>query len=195
MLRHLPFGSAVLACALFLATAAPTPSAEAAADDFRVVEGVLTTALVLPESEVAEVAGRDAVLYYVDLRGLPRESFQLPAQTAVTIIGFEGERPDLIVAQVLKFEEAAPEVIADRVPVDLQLIRGTVQALSGQSLTLTSADGRRVTVEIGSLFGGSSPLLSRGDHIEVLGVLTEDNTVAANALILQGPKPRGDRRR
>jgi len=194
MLRHLPFGSALLACALFLAAAA-TPSAEAAADDFRVVEGVLATALVLPESEVAEVAGRDAVLYYVDLRGLPRESFQLPAQTVVTIIGFEGERPDLIVAQVLKFEEAAPEVSAGRAPVDLQLITGTVQALSGQSLTLQSADGRKVTVEIGSLFGGSSPLLSRGEHIEVLGVLTEDNTVAANALILQGPKPRGDRRR
>ena len=192
--RQLTVRSAPLLVLLGL-VAAWAPSADAAADDFRLVEGVLTAPLQLPESEVGEISGRDGVLYYVDLRRLPRESLHVPAQTVVTVIGFEGERPDVIAAQVLKFQDSVPPLIDDRQPVDLRVISGTVQAMSGQSLTLKSADGRPVTVEIGSLFGGSSPLLSRGEHVEVLGVLTEDNTFAANALILQAPGPRGGRRR
>lgn len=193
-LRRLAVRSAPFALALCFA-AAPSGLAEAAADDFRVVDGVLTQPLVLPDSQVAEVSGRDGVLYYVDLRLLPREPHRLPAQTAVTVIGYEGERPDVIAAHVLKFQDGTPEVPYDRQPTDLRLIGGTVQAMSGQSLTLKAADGRRVTVEIGNLWGGSSPLVSQGEHVEVLGVLTEENTFAANALILQAPKRRGEGRR
>jgi hypothetical protein len=191
---RLAIRSVPVALALWIAAAVPSGRAQAAADDFRVVDGLLTQSLVLPESAVAQVSGRDGVLYYVDLRLLPREPFHLPARTGVTVIGYEGERPDVIAAHVLKFQDGTPEVTEPRQPADLRLIGGTVQAMSGHSLTLKSADGSRVTVEIGHLWGSASPL-ARGEHVEVLGVLTEDNRFAANALILQAPRPRGERRR
>ena len=193
-LRRLTVRTVPVAVALCIAVA-PLRLAEAAPDDFRVLEGVLTQSLILPDSEVAEVAGRDGVLYSVDVRLLPRDPVHLPPQTFVIVIGFEGEQPTQIAAEMLKFERGVPEPSDDRRPADLRLIEGTVQAISGQSLTLRSGGGTSVSVDIGSLLGASSSLLSRGERVEVLGVLGDDDTFAANALIFQAPRRRGDGRR
>ena len=185
--------SASIVVALGIA-AASSGSAAAAAQDFRVVDGTLTQSLVLPGPQIAEVSGSDGILYYIDLRLLPGEPAHLPARTAVTVIGYEGERADLIAAHVLKFQSGPPETTYERQPTDLRVIGGTVQSISEHSLTLKSADGTKVTVEIGNLWGSLSSL-AQGEHVEVLGVLTDGNMFAANALILKAPNARGERRR
>ena len=180
------FGLLFLLCIIALSA----PRGEAAENDFKVVDGVLASPLVLPDDDVAEVAAPDGALYYVDLRLLPREPVRLAAQTPVTIVGYEGERPELIAAHILKLRAAPPPPIPERRAVDLRMIEGKVKAASRQTILLGTSGGT-VTVRVDNLVRGASPLLVVGETVKVFGVLAEDDTFAANALVLHAPSRRG----
>lgn len=170
--------------------------AQAAADDFRVVDGVLGQALALPEDDVAEVVDPNGAVYYIDLRLLPREPVRLEAQTSVTIVGYEGDRGDSIYAHILKVQPVPAPEPEERHPADLRVIRGRVETVDGQTLMLRTTDSGTLTVRLEKLIGGDSASLDvAGEMVQVLGVLQPDDTFAANVLVLPPPARELNRRR
>jgi hypothetical protein len=169
--------------------------AQAAADDFRVVDGVLAQALALPEDDVVEVVDPHGAVYYIDLRLLPREPVRLEAQTSVTIVGYEGDRGDLIYAHILKVQAVPTPELEERHPADLRLIRGRVETVDGQTLVLRTTDSGTLTVRLEKLIGDSTSLDVAGEMVQILGVLQPDDTFAANVLVLPPPARELNRRR
>src|SRR5688572_13132528 len=100
-------GASVLAL-LWGITMASDAAAASAPDDFRVLDGFLVQPIVLPDSAVAEVSADDGHTYYVDLRLLPRTPARLESGAPITVVGYQGERPDMIYAHVLKLRALAP---------------------------------------------------------------------------------------
>jgi len=97
--------------ALFLLIAAqgfvPAP-AVAAPNDFRVISGTLLHPATLgPGMTVMVLKGDEGTVYYADLRavsGIPA----LQQGAKVTVVGFEGTRPDQLVIQVMYPADVAP---------------------------------------------------------------------------------------
>jgi len=187
-----------VAVVLGLSTLASVAPALAAEHDFRVIDGILVQPLVLPDDQVAEVAGRDGAVYYIDLRQvtarLGPDPRRLEARTAITVAGYEGQRADQLSAHTLEIRGAAPAPVASLEPrrsVDLRMFEGVVQSVTRRVLQLRTADGRTLAVRIGSLVSSSYPFL-RGDRLKVLGVVNEDESLAASAVIHEAP-PRAAR--
>jgi hypothetical protein len=181
---QLPLRRSALAL-LCLAAVASNGAAEGAADDFKVIDGVLVQPLVLPDHDVAQIAADGGATYYVDLRSLPRDPVRLEARTPITVVGYQGERPDLISAHVLKLREVPPPPPHERGSVDLRVIEGKIASMTRETLMLRTTTGM-VPVRI----GGLSARFIAGEIVRVLGVLAGDDTFAANALILQSPSGR-----
>jgi hypothetical protein len=177
----LPFRRAVLT-ALCLAAVASGPAPARAADDFRVIDGFLAQPLVLPDASVAQIVADDGRTYYVDFRTLPRTPMRLESNTPVTIVGYQGERPDMIYAHVLKLREVAPPPPHERASVDLRVIEGKIASMTRDTLMLRTTSGN-VPVRI----GGMTARFIAGEIVRVLGVLAGDDTFVAKALILQSP--------
>jgi len=151
-----------------------------AAEDFRVIEGFLAQPLVLPDDNVAQVAADGGRIYYVDLRSVPRASGRLETSTPITVVGYQGERPDMISAHVLKVREVPPPPPHERASVDLRVVEGKIASMTRDTLTLRTTTGV-VPVRI----AGVSARFIAGEIVRVLGVLAGDNTFVAKALILQ----------
>lgn len=166
---------------LCIVAVASSQVAEGAADDLTVVDGFLAHPLVLPDHDVAELAADGGAIYYVDLRSLPRDPVRLDARTPITVVGYQGERPDLIAAHMLKLREVPPPPPYERSSVDLRVIEGKIASMTRETLMLRTTTGGTVAVRI----AGLSARLIAGEIVRVLGVLTGDNTFAANVLILQ----------
>src|SRR6266540_1591764 len=109
---------AVLAFAAFL----PAPVL-AAPNDFRVVSGTLLHPARLGSGAAAAVLKSDeGTVYYADLRavsGIPI----LERGAAVTLVGFEGSRPDQLAAQVIYPPDVTP-ASADAPSLRSQRIEG-----------------------------------------------------------------------
>ena len=182
-----------IAFALGLSTLASAAPALGAEYDFKVIDGILVQPLVLPDDQIAEVAGREGAIYYIDLRQvtarLGPDPRRLEARTPITIAGYEGQRPDQLSAHTLEVRGAAPPPVASFEPrrsVDLRMFEGVVQSVTRRVLNLRTADGRTLAVRIGSLVSSSYPFL-RGQRLKVLGVVNEDETLAASAVIHEAP--------
>jgi hypothetical protein len=167
---------------LCLAALVSSPVAVQAANDFKVIEGFLTHPLALPDHDVAEVATDAGVTYYVDLRALPRTPVRWDAQTPVTVVGYQGDRSELIYAHVLKPREVPPPPPHERRSVDLRVIEGKIASMTRETLMLRTTTGM-VPVRI----AGLAARFIAGEIVRVLGVLGGDNTFAANVVILQSP--------
>jgi hypothetical protein len=172
-----------LVLGLLVAFAMPQ-RATAAENDFRVVDGVLARPLTLPEDAVAEVTADDQTVVYVDLRRLPRDQVRVAAYTPVTIIGYEAQRPDVIAAHILKFREAESVILPEppRPRVELRMIEGVVQSVARRALRLRTLDGRTMTVRIGRFVTSSAAFLT-GDRLKIFGVVDDDETLDANAVV------------
>jgi hypothetical protein len=168
---------------LFLGTVVVPLAAEGAADDLKVVDGVLSQPLLLPDQHIAEIATESGATYYVDLRALPRNQVRLQAQTAVTVVGYEGDRPDVISAHTLKVRETPPPVPVGHSSVDLRVIEGKVASMTREALMLRTFNGAMVMVRV----AGSSARFISGEMVRVLGVLGRDKTFTASALIVLSP--------
>src|SRR5881296_3658176 len=132
---------AVLAFVAFL----PAPVL-AAPNDFRVVSGTLLHPAKLGSGAAAAVLKSDeGTVYYADLRavsGIPT----LERGAAVTLVGFEGSRPDQLAAQVIYPPDVTP-ASADAPPsLRSQRIDGRIESLAGDTVMLVQAtDGHEVT--------------------------------------------------
>ena len=177
-----PLGRSLLAL-LCIGTVISPLAAEGAADDLKVVDGVLGQPLLLPDDHIAEITTENGATYYVDLRALPRDPVRLHAQTAVTVVGYEGDRPDVIFAQKLKVRETPPRVPVGHSSVDLRVIEGKVASVTREALMVRTLNGAMVMVRI----AGSSARFISGEVVRVLGVRGLDKTFTASVLIVLSP--------
>jgi hypothetical protein len=176
--RILPRAS-VLAL-LWLAAVASGAAAASAPGDFQVLDGFLAQPIVLPDSAIAQVSDASGHTYYVDLRLLPRTPLRLESGTPITVVGYHGDRPDMIHAHVLKIRDLPPP--PERASVDLRVIEGKISAMTGDTLMLSTRSGT-VSVRI----RGRTARLIAGEFVKVLGVVAGDDSFLAKVLILQSP--------
>jgi hypothetical protein len=154
-------------------------AAEGAANALKVIDGVLNQPLLLPDDHVAEMTTEDGGTYYVDLRALPREPMRLEPNTAITVVGYEGDRPDAISAHKLKVREIPPKAPVGHSTADLRVIEGKIAFMTPEALTLRTPNGAMAVVRI----PGSSARFRSGETVRVFGVLARDDVFAANVLI------------
>ena len=168
---------------LGLAAVVSGASAASAPGDFQVLDGFLAQPIVLPDSAVAQVSDDSGHTYYVDLRLLPRTPLRLESGTPITVVGYRGDRADIIHAHVLKVRElAAPPPPERAVPDDLRVIEGKIAAMTGDTLTVRTRSGT-VSVRIPRV----AARLIAGEVVKVLGVLAGDDSFLAKVLILESP--------
>jgi hypothetical protein len=167
---------------LYIGTVLSPLAAEGAPGDLKVVDGVLSQPM-LPDDHIAEIAVDGGATYYVDLRAVIRDQVRLQARTAITVVGYEGDRPDVIAAHKLKVREVQPSAPVEHSSVDLRVIEGKVASMTREALTLRTTSGAIVMVGM----AGSSARFLSGEVVRVLGVLGRDNTFTANVLILLSP--------
>lgn len=141
-------------------------SAVAAPNDFRVISGTLLHPGTLGAGVTALVLkGDDGTVYYADLRavsGVP----VLERGATVTLVGFEGARPDQLAIQVIYPADvaavAAPAVRSQR-------INGRIGSLSEPTVVVRAADGREATMRLRGISAPILRLLRPGDSVTVFG--------------------------
>lgn len=139
----------------------------AAPNDFRVVSGTLLhPAALVSGTAVAVVKGDDGAVYYADLRavsGVPT----LERGGAVTVVGFEGARPDQVVAQVMYAPDppAPPGPAVER----SRRIDGRIESLTGPTVVVRAADGSKVVFLLRGIRTRTRGLLQKGDAVTVFG--------------------------
>jgi len=162
---------AILAFVAFL----PAPVL-AAPNDFRVVSGTLLHPARLGSGAAAAVLKSDeGTVYYADLRavsGIPT----LERGAAVTLVGFEGSRPDQLAAQVIYPPEGTPAP-ADAPLVRPQRIHGRIESLAGATMVVRMTDGKEVTFLLRGISAKIRGLLQRGDVVTVFGRPAETDFV------------------
>lgn len=142
--------------------------AHAAPNDFRVVSGtVLHPATLGPGATVAVLKSDEGTVYYADLRAVTG-ILPLERGAAVTLVGFEGSRPDQLAAQVMYPPDVAPKP-ADAPSVRPQRINGRIGSLGGPTVLVRAADGSEVTVVLRGVSAKTLRLLQRGDLVTVFG--------------------------
>lgn len=91
-------------------------TASAAPGGFRVIEGRLVSLPAPPGPAVARVDGDDGVSYYADLRGARWDPSRLRVGDRVALAGYEGARPNELIAAVLDPSEELPAASAATAP-------------------------------------------------------------------------------
>ena len=145
---------------------------------------------------VQSVSGNTVTVKTDDGRTLTAHAGQVSAEIrgslakddGVTLIGFPGSRTDNFVARYIQKDSApgatgasAPSALPG--PVDeksWQKIHGTVNSVSGTTLSLKADDGRAINVDMKQVGEAIRQSLSAGDKVTVNGFYRGDqNTVAA----------------
>ena len=163
--------------AFFLLIAAqcfvPAP-AIAAPNDFRVISGTLLHPATLGSGVTVMVLKSDeGTVYYADLRavsGIPA----LQRGAALTLIGYEGARPDQLVTQVMYPADPAP---AEPPAVRSQRINGRIGSLTGPTVVIRAPDGSEATMLLRGIKTTILKLLRAGDLVTVFGQADDSDFV------------------
>jgi hypothetical protein len=157
----------------------------AAPGEFRVIDGTLVHPPALRGEPIAQLRGDDGAVYWVDLRGVERTVRGLQAGAALTVAGYEGERPDQISAHLVTRREAEPPA-SEPEAVEWRRLEGRVQTVSGSGFVLRTAEGRQVAVRVSRLGRNARQLVAPGEAVTVFGFARED-TLLASGLLQQRP--------
>lgn len=158
----------------------PVP-ALAAPNDFRVVSGTLLHPAKLgPDTTVAVFKSDEGAVWHADLRAVPRIP-TVERGAALTVVGFEGPRPDQLTAQVIYPPEGAAA------PVDAPLVRserihGRIESLTGATVVVRVTEGKDVTFLLRGLSAKIRALLQRGDMVTVFGRPAETDFVVTGII-------------
>jgi hypothetical protein len=120
-----------------------------------------------PDAVVAVLKSDEGTVCYADLRavsGIPT----LERGAAVTLVGFEGSRPDQPAAQVT-YPPADTPAPADGPLVRSQRIHGRVESLAGATVVVRQTEGEEVTFLLRGVNAQTRGLLQRGDVVTVFG--------------------------
>lgn len=163
-------------------------SVSAAPGDFRVIDGTLIAAGAQGTATIARIDGDDGVSYYADLRGARWDPLRLRPGALVTLAGYEGAQPNQITAAVLDARETAapaaspatnmPPSPPEREP-PADRVEGRVESIAGNILTLRSADGRPVRVDLGQVRVDIRTSVGVGDRVTVFGRYTDRQELLA----------------
>ena len=158
-----------------VAPSLPVP-ALAAPNDFRVVSGTLLhPARLGPDAAVAVLKSDEGTVCYADLRAVSRIP-TVERGAAVTLVGFEGSRPDQLTAQVIYPPEGTPALAAAPL-VRPQRIHGRIESLAGATMVVRMTDGKEVTFLLRGISAKIRGLLQRGDVVTVFGRPAETDFV------------------
>ena len=144
----------------------PPVSAVAAPNEFRAISGTLLYPATLGAGvTVAVLKSDDGSVYYADLRAVS-DIPTLQQGAAVTLVGFEGARPDQLVIQVIQPADVAPaETPSER----SQRINGRIGSLTGPTVVVRATDGSEATLLLRGIKATILKLLRRGDWVTVFG--------------------------
>jgi len=162
--------SVVAILVLIIALFAPylPVSALAAPNDFRVISGTLLhPARLNPDTPVAVLKSDEGTVCYADLRAVSSIP-TVERGAAVTLVGFEGSRPDQLAAQVIYPPADTPRP-ADAPSVRSQRINGRIGSLSGPTVVVRAADGREATMLLRGVSARVLRLLRPCDLVTVFG--------------------------
>jgi hypothetical protein len=106
-------------------------------------------------------------VYYADLRAISRIP-ALQQGAMVTLVGFEGARPDQLVIQVMYPADVAP---ADTPSIRSQRIDGRIGSLAEPTVVVRAADGSEATMRLHGIHATTLRLLRPGDLVTVFGRL------------------------
>jgi hypothetical protein len=168
-----------IAVLAFMAGALPA-CVLAAPNDFRVVSGTLLhPAALATGAPVAVVRSDDGTVYHADLRtvsGVPA----LDRGGSVTVVGFEGARPDQLMAQVVYAPEPSP---APAAPAERpRRIDGRIESLVGPTVVVRAADGSTVVFLLRGVRTRTRGLLQKGDAVTVFGRPAETEFVVTGII-------------
>ncbi|HEU4368914.1 MAG TPA: hypothetical protein VFV05_11895 [Methylomirabilota bacterium] len=173
-------------------------TAVAAPGDPRVVQGTLEWPASLAAEPFIAMRGEDGRVYYVDVSAAQRRvPGALTAGSRVAVLGVEGTRPHEMAALVLGAGDAAslgltapnaaPAPGGAAEPV--WRLDGTVQSVSGSTITLRTADGKTHNVEASQLSDATLRALHSGDRVSLFGVPQPDRRLVANGYIQVADPP------
>jgi hypothetical protein len=142
--------------------------AAAAPNDFRVISGTLLHPATLGSGVTAVVLeGSEGTVYYGDLRAVSVSGIPALARgAAVTLVGFEGARPDQLAVQVIYPTAVAPAAAPS---VRSQRINGRIGSLTGPTVVVRAADGSETTMLLRGISAPTLKLLRPGDLVTVFG--------------------------
>jgi hypothetical protein len=175
----------------------------AAPGDPRVLQGSLEWPATLAAEPFVVVRGEDGRLYYVDVASAQRRvPGTLTAGTRMAVLGVEGTRPHELAAIAFGPGEASalglnapggapapsaaiPSVAPPPVPAAEPLWRvdGTVQAVTGNLVTIRTDAGRQQKVDMSELSPGTIRGLRNGDRVSLFGAPRGDRRLVANGFI------------
>jgi hypothetical protein len=107
----------------------------------------------------------DGSVYYADLRAV-LDTPTLQRGAMVTLVGFEGARPDQLVIQVIHPADVAP---ADTLSERPQRINGRIGSLTGPTVVVRATDGSEATLLLRGIKATILKLLRPGDWVTVFG--------------------------
>jgi hypothetical protein len=182
-------------------------SALAAPGDPRVVEGTLEWPATVSNEPFVVIRGSDGRSYYADISAAQRRTTDTMASGArVAVLGIEGGRPHEISGIAIGTGDAsslglttssvsgAPSAsipstaIAPAPPAEpLWRLDGTVQSITGSTVTLRTDNGRTPAVDLSQLSDKTLRALRPGDRVSLFGVPRKDNRLVANGYIQSEP--------
>ena len=149
-------------------------SAVAAPNDFRVISGTLLHPATIGAGVTVLVLKSDeGGVYYADLRGVSGIP-ALQRGAALTLIGYEGARPDQLVTQVMYPADPAP---AEPPSVRSQRINGRIGSLTGPTVVIRAPDGSEATMLLRGIKTTILKLLRAGDLVTVFGQADDSDFV------------------
>jgi hypothetical protein len=186
-------------------------AALAAPGDPRVIQGTLEWPATLANEPFVVIRGEDGRQYYADIANAQRRTTDpMTSGTHVAVLGVEGSRPYEIAGIAIGAGDAAslnltapgaPTAAAPSAPTSpsasvpstavapappaepLWRVDGTVESLSGNSLTLRTGEGRTSTVDVSQLSDKTLTALKVGDRVSLFGVPRKDHRLVANGYI------------
>jgi hypothetical protein len=181
-------------------------TALAAPGDPRVLQGTLEWPATLSAEPFVVIRGEDGQLYYADISSAQRRTpGPLAAGTRIAVAGVEGGRPHELTALALGAGDAASlgldpasipppssspaPAIATAPPAPgppgepMWRVDGTVQSVSGKTVTLRTQEGRTSTVDVSQLSESTQSALRPGDQVSLFGLPRHDRKLVANGYI------------
>jgi hypothetical protein len=182
-------------------------SAPASPGDPRVLQGTLEWPATVTNEPFVVLRGEDGRMYYADISVAQRRTPEaMRSGSRLAVLGVEGARPYEIAAIAVGSGDAsslglaptsspsspslstpsmvpAAALAAPAPPDPMWRLDGTVQAVTGTSVSLRTTSGRAVSVDLSQLNDKTLKALQPGDRVTLFGEPRTDHKLVANGFL------------